>query len=210
MWGVTDPHVDSRELWSTMPVHRQLIAVVGLIFALWTPILLAARAVCRITAEQLSGRAFDLSHVVLDLARFLPAAILYSIVIGLPSMIGGTIFFIPGMVVASLFALVVPVSVMENPGVVPALKRGFVLGGHVFVKNLIVVLAGGAAVGLLLYLRITLIDRFLPDAFKVLFPVKFALVYAPALLLLVFSNICFTLLYQEARSKEAAARSSQH
>ena len=203
--GVSDPHVDSRDLWSAMPVRQQLISIVGLIFSLWTPILLAARAVCRITAEQLSGRAINLSLVLLDLARFLPAALFYSPVIGIPSMIGGTIFFVPGMVVASLFALVVPVTVNENPALIPALKRGFVLGGHVFIKNLIIVLAGGGAVGLLLYLRITLLDRFLPDTFKALFPLKFALVYAPALLLLVLSNICFTLLYHEAHSKEATA-----
>lgn len=203
--GVTDPHVDSRELWSAMSVRQQLIAIVGLIFGLWTPILLAARVVCRIAAEQLSGRAIDLGQVLRDAARFVPAALVYSPVIGIPTMIGGTIFFVPGMVVASLFALVVPVTVIENPGLVPALKRGFVLGGHVFVKDLALVLAGGGAVGLLLYLRITLIDRFLPDTFKVLFPLKFALVYAPALLLLVLSNIGFTLLYHEARSKEAQA-----
>jgi len=203
--GVTDPHVDSRELWSAMPVSQQLIAIVGLIFGLWTPILLAARAVCRITAEKLSGRAIDLNHVLIDVARFFPAALLYALVIGLPSMIGGTIFFVPGMVVASLFVLVVPVTVNESLGVLPALKRGFVLGGQVFVKNLIIVLAGGGVVGLLLYLRITLIDRFLPDAFKALFALKFALIYAPALLLLVLSNICFALLYQEARSKDAQA-----
>lgn len=200
--GVTDPHVDSRELWSAMSVRQQLIAIVGLIFGLWTPILLAARAVCRITAEQLSSRAIDLSHVLIDVARFFPAAILYTLLIGLPSTIGGTIFFVPGMVVASLFALVVPVTVNENLGVVPALKRGFVLGGHVFIKNLVIVLAAGGAVGLF---KIALIDRFFPDAFKVLFVVKFALIYAPALLLLVLSNISFTLLYKEARSREPQA-----
>jgi hypothetical protein len=194
--------VDPRALWASMSFSQQLLAVFGLILGLWTPILLAARGVCRTTEAQLSQRAIAPSEVLADMTRFIPAALLYALVIGIPSMIGASILFVPGLVVASLFVLVVPVAVNEPAGMIAALKRGLTLGGQVLAKNLLIVFACAVLLGLILVFRIMFIDRFLPGSYQWLFPVRFAIVYVPALLLLVLSNICFTLLYHEARTRQ--------
>ena len=192
---------DPVALWSAMSFVQKMTSIFGLIFALWTPVLLAARGTCRITADQLSGRTTDLSRLFAEMARFLPAALVYSLVVGIPVMFGTSVFVIPGMVVASLFVLVVPVSIYESAGVVGALRRGLALGGHVLGKSLLIVFSSGILIGLVFFLRVTLLDRFLPDSYKVLLLLRLVLLYAPALLLLVLANICFTLLYPEARAK---------
>jgi hypothetical protein len=200
--GTGEGEPDPRALWQSMTFAHQLIAIFGIVFALWTPILLAARGVCRITTEQLSGRPISLQQVVIDMLRFLPAALVYSLVIGFPTMIGSTIFFIPGMVIASLFALVVPAGTNEPGGVFTTLRRGVSLGGKVFGKSLLVTLASGALLLLIVALRIVFLDRLLPGSVKALFPIRFAIAYVPGLLVLVLANIAFTLLYGQARAAE--------
>jgi hypothetical protein len=200
--GASEGELDPRALWQSMSFTYQLMAIFGLMLALWVPILLAARGVCRITTEQLSGRPISLQQVVIDMLRFVPAAIVYSLVIGFPTMIGSTIFFIPGMVIASLFALVVPVSINEPGGVVATLRRGFSLGGKVLGKLLLVALSSGALLLLVLALRIVFLDRLLPGSAKALFPIRFAISYVPGLLVLILANIAFTLLYGQARAAE--------
>jgi hypothetical protein len=200
--GQYDPVV----LWAAMSFSKKMISIFGLIFALWTPVLLAAHAVCRITADQLSGSATDLSRLFAEMARFLPAALVYSLVIGIPVMFGASVFVIPGMIVASLFALVVPVSIYESLGVLGALRRGLALGGHVLGKNVVIVFSSGLLIGLVFFLRAALFDRFLPDTYRVFLLVRFVLLYVPASLLLVLANICFTVLYHEARAKADSPR----
>jgi hypothetical protein len=187
-----------------MTAGRRFMAIFGLVLALWTPILLAARGACRITKEQLSGRPLSLSQIWIDMAKFIPAALVYAVAMGLPIMIGFGIYFVPGMVIASFFVLVIPAAIHEPLGIFAALRRGYSLAGLVFVKNLMITFVCGVLLGLLLFLRITFIDRFLPDSYKPMFAIKFAILYIPALLLLLLANICFTLLYDEARAKDAA------
>jgi hypothetical protein len=201
--GAGEGELDPRAIWQSMSGSHQLMAVFGLLFAIWTPILLAARSVCRITANQLSGRPLSLATVLEDMARFIPPAFFYSIVIGFPTMIGATILFIPGMVIAALFVLVVPAGVSELSGTFAALRRGLALGNRIFVKDLLATLAGGALVGLVVLIRIVLIDRFLPGTRSALFALRIGLVYLPAMLVLILANIAYTLLYNEARELEA-------
>jgi hypothetical protein len=106
------------------------------------------------------------------------------------------------MVIASLFALVVPVSTNEPGGVVATLRRGFSLGGKVLGKLLLVALSSGALLLLVLALRIVFLDRLLPGSTKALFPIRFAIAYVPGLLVLILANIAFTLLYGQARAAE--------
>jgi len=196
---------DPVALWSAMSFSQKMISTFGLIFALWTPVLLAAVAVCRITADQLSGRSTELSRLFGEVAAFLPAALVYSLVIGIHVMFGASIFFIPGLVVASLFVLVVPVSIYESLGVLGALRRGLALGGHVLGKSILIVFSCGVLIGMVFFLRVALFDRFLPDAYRVFLLLRFVLLYVPALFLLVLANICFILLYPEARAKAESA-----
>jgi hypothetical protein len=202
--GAAEVGWDPVAIWKSMTYSHQLLAVFGMLFALWTPILLAARGVCRITTSQLAGQPISLRDVLVDMARFIPAALIYALIIGVPALIGSSILFIPGIVIASLFVLVIPTSTNESLGIFATLRRGLSLGGRVFGKELLLTLASGAAVGLLLVLRIVFVDRFIPGTYSSLFAIRFALTYIPALLVLILANISFTLLYQEAHALEAS------
>src|SRR5262249_924396 len=104
--GAGEGPLDPRAIWQSMTGSHQISAFLGMLLAVWMPILLAARGVCRITVDQLSGRPLSLVAVLIDMAKFIPAALVYSFVIGLPIVIGSTILFVPGMAIASLFVLV--------------------------------------------------------------------------------------------------------
>ena len=199
--GVESIGYDPATIWRSMPFAHQLAAIFGLVFALWTPILLAARGVSRITADQLSRQPVSLNKVLTDMVRFLPAALIYTLVIGFATMIGSSVLFVPGIVIASLFVLVVPTSVNESAGIFTAFRRGISLSAKVFGANFILTLACCLLVGLIVILRIIFLDRFLPDT-RVLFALRFTLTYIPALLILVLANICFTLIYNEVRKAE--------
>jgi hypothetical protein len=194
---------DPVSLWRSMTFSRQLIFIFGSLFGLLTPILLAARAVCRITSDQISGHASSLATVVGDMARFFPSALVYSPIIGFPAMIGSAMLFLPGIVIASLFALVVPTSTQEAAGIFAILRRGLSLCGKVFGKVLVLSLASFALLVIVLVLRINLLDRFLSGAPAMLFVLRISLTYVPALLVLILANICFTLIYREASEQEA-------
>jgi hypothetical protein len=194
--GAGEGALDTRALWEAMSFWRKFIAILGVTLALWTPILLAARAVCRITVGQLSGKPVGLPMTMADMAKFLPAALVYSFVIGFPIMIGAAMLLLPGIVVATLFVLIVPTSVNE-PGSLPeTYSRGISLAWKVFAKGLTVTAFCAA---LVLLIRI-MVDRFLPDT-RILFALRFTLIYIPALLLLILANIYYSLLYLEAREK---------
>jgi hypothetical protein len=49
-------------------------------------------------------------------------------------------------------------------------------------------------------LRILFVDRFLPDT-RTLYALRFTLTYIPSLFILILANICYSLLYMEAKVK---------
>ena len=198
---------DPVSLWRAMTFAHQLIFIFGSLFGLLTPILVAARAVCRITSDQISGRVSSLATVVGDMTRFIPSALVYSLIIGFPAMIGSAMLFLPGIVIASLFALVVPTSTQEAGGIFAILRRGLSLCGKVFGKVLLLSLASFAMLVIVLALRINLLDRFLSGPQSMQFVLRIALTYVPALLVLILANICFTLTYQEVSGQEISASS---
>jgi hypothetical protein len=197
--------LDARAIWQSMTGSHQLLSVFGLIFALWAPILLAARGVCRITTDQLAGQPVLLSKVLSDMARFIPAALVYALICGFTATIGLSILIVPGIFIASLFALVVPTATNESLGMFAALRRGVSLSVRELNRTVLLTFASAVLVGILVVLRIVLLDRFIPSTYGSLFALRFALTYIPALLVLILANISFTLLYQEARIAEKHA-----
>jgi hypothetical protein len=196
---------DPLTSWQSLTVGGKLIAVFGLLFALWLPILLGARGVCRIATEQISSRRVSVAQIVVDMLKFLPAALLYSLVIGLPTMIGFSILYVPCLLIAALFALVVPTGVNEPGGIFATLGRGVSLAMKVYGGLFLLTLACTAMMILVTVLRIFGLDRFLTGAPATMFALRFAVMYIPGLLLLVLANICFTLVYMHARGAEAKA-----
>jgi hypothetical protein len=195
-------HWDPLMAWRSLTAIGKLGAVFGLLFALWTPVLLAARGVCRITNEQISGRPLSAAQLLADMARFLPSALVYAPVMGLPSMMGSSMLFVPGMLIASCFALVVPTSASEPGGVFATLRHGVSLALKVYGRAVLITLASSILIVIVIVLRINGLDRFLSGSPATMFGMRIALTYIPSLLILVLANICFTLLYREARGAE--------
>jgi hypothetical protein len=193
---------DPVTLWRSMTFSRQLVFVFGSFFACWAPILIVARGACRITTEQLSGRPLSLAHVLVDMLRFVPAALVYSLIIGFPAMMGSTMLFFPGVLIASLFALVVPTATNEQAGIFATWCRGVSLATRVYGRLLLITIACCAFLIVVVVLRIIGVDQFLSGSGLIIIAARLGLMYIPGLLLLVLANICFTLLYVEARNAE--------
>lgn len=189
-------------LWKSMGEGQKFAAIFGLILALWTPVLLGARAACRITTAQLANQELALPAIALDMLRFLPSALVYALVIGVPVMMGSSCFFVPGLLIASLFTLVVPVSVNESVGIRSALRRNFSLIGKVFGGLFLITFLCAVVIAGVIALRIVSIDRWLPAAGTAPLALRYAIPYVPALLLMVLANVGFTLIYFAARRLE--------
>ncbi len=200
--GITLMQVDPAMLWASMDEGKKFNVVFGLIFALWTPVLLGARATCRITTAQLASQELASDAIVADMLRFLPAALVYAIVIGLPAMLGSSCFVVPGLLIASLFTLIIPVGVNERVGIVAALRRNFSLIGKVFGGAFLITLLSVVVIAGVIVLRTFTIDPFLPHSSVTSFVLRFAIPYVPALLLMVLANVGFTLIYFAARRLE--------
>jgi len=201
---------DPVVLWKSMGEGKKFAAIFGLILALWTPVLLGARGACRITTAQVANQELALPAIVVDMLRFLPSALVYALVIGVPVTVGFSCFFIPALLIASLFTLVVPVSVNEPVGIFPALRRNFSLVRKVFGGLFLITFLCAIVIGGVIALRIAGIDRWLPAAGAASLVLRFAIPYVPALLLMVLANVGFTLIYFAARRLENPMASSAY
>jgi hypothetical protein len=197
---------DPLTLWQSLGAGGRLIVFAGMIFGVWTPILLAARGVCRIAASQVENQPVSLASTLVDMARFVPAALVYSLVIGLGSLIGSAMLYVPGLFVLSFLTLVIPAGVFESRGIFATLGRGISLAGRVFGSSLLLVFASLVLMILVVGLRLVGLDRLVHGNTTQVLAFRCALVYLPGLLVLILANICFTVLYVEARNKEAAPK----
>ena len=205
--------LDQRDpvlLWQSMGDGKKFVAIFGLVLALWTPVLLGARAVCRITTAQLAAQELALPAIVVDMLRFLPSALVYALVIGVPVMMGFSCFFIPALLIPSLFTLVVPVSVNEPVGIFSALRRNFFLVRKVFGGLFLITFLCAIVIGGVIALRIATIDHWLPAAGTAPLVLRYAIPYVPALLLMALANVGFTLIYFAARRQENPVVSSAY
>jgi hypothetical protein len=140
------------------------------------------------------------------MAMFIPAALVYSGVIGLGFLIGSSMMFAPGICFIAAAGLVVPAGVMESRGTVSALGRGLALASKVFGRALLVVLGSAALMIVVLVMRPIGLLRSMFDNTTVVLALSLAWLYIPGLLVLIFANICFTLLYLDACASELAVR----
>lgn len=113
--------------------------------------------------------------------------------------------FFPGVLIASLFTLVVPASINEPAGVFATWRRGVSLATGVYGRLLLISIACCVFMIVVAALRIVGIDQFLSGSRTMVIATRLGLMYIPGLLLLVLANICFTLLYMEARNAETNA-----
>ncbi len=162
--GTVDGRLDSVTAWHSMTVTNQLIFIFGLLFGLWAPVLIAARGACRIAMNQITGQPLSLGTVLADMFRFVPAALVYSLLIGLPVSLGAAMIFLPGILAASFCALVIPVSIGETAGIFTTLRRGISLGERVFGRLFLVTMASAAILFMVVMLRVYGLDQFLPGS----------------------------------------------
>lgn len=201
--GAQDGPYDPTTIWGLLSATEKIAAICGMLLSVWLPIFLASRGVVRIAASRVLDREIEYPDVVRDMALFMPGALSYTFIIGIPCAIGVSFLGIPSILVMALFTLVIPAGIVEERTTFGALKRGTQLSGNVYGRSFLLVLSGAVSVALLIFLREVSFPNFsLPENFAML--LKLLVIYLPALILLVLSNICFTLLYFDATSAPMA------
>jgi hypothetical protein len=196
---------DSITIWRSMTGGGRVAFIVGFLLAIWTPIVLGARGVCGITFHLLARREPSLAKVFIDMAQFLPTVIVYSFLFGVPVLVASSFFVFPALLVGSFFTLVIPAGINECANLFQALKRGFTLSDKVYGKILLTAVACVALMGLALTLRVLLLDSLITGPQMRVLAIRMMMIYVPGLLVLILANICFTLLYLEARAKETSS-----
>ncbi|HEY2113500.1 MAG TPA: hypothetical protein VGJ51_00305 [Candidatus Angelobacter sp.] len=196
---------DPVTIWRAMSGSERVVLMGGLLLAVWLPVLLGARGVCRITFDLLASRKPSLAKALIDMARFLPAAIFYSLIFGVPMLVASSFLYFPGLLVVSFFTLVIPAGLNEGVNIFQALKRGYSLSGKIYGKLLLATVVSAALVAAAVALRVILLDSLISGPQMRVLAVRMTLVFVPGLLVLILANICFTLLYLEARAKEASS-----
>ncbi|MBZ5530170.1 MAG: hypothetical protein LAO20_01945 [Acidobacteriia bacterium] len=129
---------DPVSLWKSMGWGERLLIVLAFIASATVPSYLAARGVCRMALEQQKDVRIPLGKVLLDMLRFIPTAVLYFAMIGIPSYLGGWCFVVPGLLITTACALIVPAGIDGQLGPLAAIRRGFSLIKRVFGRVLAV------------------------------------------------------------------------
>lgn len=192
---------DLSTIWRSLSGLQQIEGMAGILLATLAPIFLGARAIARISAARLLGHPVRYAGVVADMALFVPTALAYSFMIGLPTCIAATFLWLPSVLVLALFSLVIPAGLVEAGSMFTALRRGVRLVDKVYWRCCILVLATAVLLVLIVVLRQMAFANLHHEPHPILLAV--IVIYLPGLPLILVSNICFTLLYFEARSAEA-------
>ena len=93
---------------------------------------LVARGVSRLVLEQQRDVDMSLGAVLVDMLRFVPTAVLYFLVLGIATFLGSLFLIVPGLVIASACALIIPAGIDSQLAPLAAVRRGISLGGRVF------------------------------------------------------------------------------
>ena len=97
-------------------------------------------------------------------------------------------FCLPGLLIASLFTLIIPVGVNERIGILAALRRNFSLIGKVFGGAFLITFVSVVVTAGVIVLRTVTIDPFLPYSSVTSFVLRYAIPYVPALLLMAIAR----------------------
>jgi hypothetical protein len=195
---------DPVTIWRAMSGGERVVLIAGLLLAIWLPVLLGARGVCRITFDLLANRKPSPTKVLIDMARFVPTAIVYSFFFGVPTLVASSCLYFPALLVVSFFTLVIPAGLNEGANLLQALKRGYSLAGKIYGKILFATVVSVALVAVAVALRVFLLDSLISGSHMLVLAIRMTLVFVPGFLVLILANICFTLLYLEVRAEEAS------
>src|SRR5262249_40549060 len=142
---------------------ERLIIILAFVASATVPAYLAARGACRMALAQQRNISPSLGSVLADMLRFLPVAILYFLVLGIPSFVASGFFIVPGLLVTAAWALIIPAGIDSQLGPLAAIRRGVSLVGRVF-GRVLAVYAGYAAfvIGLRVVLPIVIGNEDVP------------------------------------------------
>jgi hypothetical protein len=193
-----DGETDPAALWHSMDWSSKAGVLVCFVLFNWLPLFLTARAAVKITRDEREPDKRSTAGIFEDMFHYVPAALLYSVVIGIPVFIGNQFLFFPGLLLASWLAFSVPAGVVENLAPMAAIRRGTSLVGQVYGEVFGAVSLCALTAGVLLLLEIVIIN-----AFPSLFLLRTFLVWLGLALWLpvLLGSITLTLLFYEARER---------
>ncbi|HEY6972137.1 MAG TPA: hypothetical protein VJA94_23195 [Candidatus Angelobacter sp.] len=127
---------DSVSLWRSMSWGERLLIMLAFSASALVPSYLAARGASRIALAQQREDDPSLGNVLADMLLFLPVAIFYFLVLGIPAFLASAFFVVPGLLVTAAFALIIPAGIDGKLGPLAAIRRGVSLVGRVYVSVL--------------------------------------------------------------------------
>lgn len=196
---------DPITLWRSMPWGERLLIMLAMSASAVVPSYMVARGVCHMVLDHERGDDPSLLRTLADMLRFLPVAILYFVLLGTPAFVGGLFFVIPGLIITSACAFIIPTGTEARLGPLAAVRRGLLLIKPFFGR---VLATYGCYLGFGFILQVTLpmllgnVDASLGPTVVVVLLAFLVLLFFPAIALL---NIMITLFYCEARDLQTSA-----
>jgi hypothetical protein len=195
---------DPLTLWSSIGWETKLLFILGVISSATVPTYVAARGTCRLALEQQKNLSISLGAVLADMLRFLPVALLYFLVLGIVTCLGGLILVVPGLFITAGWALIIPAGVDGQLAPLAAIRRGISLVGRVLGRVFVVYVSYFAFVIVLRVILTIFIAMTGDGAVSSGLFVLLGLWFLPVLLAMAPVNIVCTLLYCEARAMDVA------
>lgn len=95
------------------------------VFFLWIvlPYAVAGRGLCRLAANQMENRPSTFAAIAVEMAAFLPSALLLTVIVSCVCLLGTLFLVAQGFFAGAAFSLVVPASAIERLGPFGALRR---------------------------------------------------------------------------------------
>jgi len=191
-------------IWKAMSGASKAGFMFSFIFSIWVPTFLAACGITFIAAGQYGNRVVTAGQTAAAIIRFVPAALIFSLVPGMLISMASTFLILPGFLVAAAFSLLIAAKTVEGKGPFASIGRSLSLAS-----------SGGAflrALGLLLTCSVLvvageiagyIIAPFLPMVPRpVTIMACLAIPWTQAIIIL---NINLTLLYFDATNKSVPA-----
>jgi hypothetical protein len=192
---------DPLTLWTSMGWGMRLLIILAMVAMATVPMYVVARGVCRLSLEQQRNVDIPLGAVLVDMLRFVPTAVFYFLALGIATFLGYSFLVVPGLLIASACALIIPAGIDGRLGPFAAIRRGISLVGRVFGRVLGVYAS---------FLAFAIAGRVVLSIFTAGeeapgfgFFVLLGLWFMTLLLAAAPVNIMVTLLYGQAREMEA-------
>jgi hypothetical protein len=190
---------DPTTLWRSMASGERLLVALAIVASAVVPSYMVTRGVCRMILDHERGDAPSLLRTLVDMLRFLPVAIFYFVLWGIPAFVGSLFFVIPGLAIMSKCAFIIPASTDARLGPLAAIRQGLLLIKPLF-GRVLAMYGCYAAFGFILQVTVAMLlddgDASLGLTGVVACLAFLVLLFVPAIACL---NIMITLFYCEAR-----------